>query len=621
MLNVETKKHIDAARDVLVGAAPNPMTQVDQITYALIYKFMDDMDQSAIRAGGQASFFTESLAPYAWSRLVDTRTGNQEKMNLYSEALAKFSKAKQLPELFRTIFRGATLPYKSPETLGLFIKEINYFDYTHSEELGNAYEYLLSLMSAQGDAGQFRTPRHIIDFVVDVIDPDKDESVLDPACGTGGFLIAGYNHIIEKHDGKGPSGASEKQLTPDEKKRLMGNFQGYDIDEMMVRLAQVNMYLHQFKNPQIFEYDSLTRDDRWNDKFDVILANPPFMTPKGGISPHNKFTISSRKAEALFVDYIVSHLKPNGRAAFIVPDGIVANSSYKKLRKLLIDNGLWAVVKLHGFSFKPYAGAKTSILFIDKSRKSNGNILFARINNDGYEKGEQRRPIEENDLPQIEIILKDFFKTGEFNYSTNPDICIRTINDLDDYYGLFVNQHLVEFHRRNSKYPLSPLGEIFSIEKGTVQSSKAVEGEYAFVTASEDWSTHDEYTHTGPSLVFAAGAEGSLGRVHFVESGRKFVASDLCFVLQQKKDLIDYHFYLGYFNSIRSLVVMALAKGASKTSINKTDLGKFLITKPPYEIQLKVGDVVRTVEKRRSLIREEMKASEIEQAKAVEAAI
>ena len=154
-----------------------------------------------------------------------------------------------------------------------------------------------------------------------------------------------------------------------------------------------------------------------------------------------------------------------------------------------------------------------------------------------------------------------------------------------------------------------------------MQSSKAVEGEYAFITASEEWSTHDEYTHTCPALVFAAAAEGSLGRVHYVEQGVKFVASDLCFVLQQKKDAIDYHFYLGYFKSIRALIVTALAKGASKTSINKTDLGKFLITRPPLAAQKSVGDVVRTVEERRSAIRDEMKASEIEQATAVEGAI
>lgn len=621
MLNAETRKHIDAARQVLVGAAPNPMTQVDQITYALIYKFMDDMDQASINAGGEPSFFVASLEPYAWSRLLNSSMGNQEKMNLYSEALSKFAQAKQLPELFRTIFRGAALPYNSPETLGLFLKEINYFDYTHSEELGNAYEYLLSLMSAQGDAGQFRTPRHIIDFIVEVVDPNKLETVLDPACGTAGFLISAYNRIIESHDGKGTDGNREKSLTPEERKRLMTNFQGYDIDEMMVRLAQVNMYLHQFKNPQIFEYDALTRDERWGDKFDIILANPPFMTPKGGISPHNKFTISSRKAEALFVDYIVSHLKPNGRAAFIVPDGIVANSSYKKLRKLLLDNGLWAVVKLHGYAFKPYAGAKTSIIFIDKSRKSNGNILFTRVNNDGFEKGEQRKPILENDLPETREILRNFHASGVNIDPKNRDVCVRNLQDLDSYYGLFANQHLVESHRRNGKYQLKHLSSIFSIEKGTVQSSKAIEGEYAFITAAEEWSSHDEYTHVGPALVFAAAAEGSLGRVHSVEAGVKFVASDLCFILQQKNEEIDYHFYLGYFKSIRSLIVTALAKGASKTSINKTDLGKFLITSPPADVQKKVGDVVRGVEERRLAIRAELKASEIDQANAVEESI
>lgn len=621
MLNAETKRHIDAARDVLVGVAPNPMTQIDQITYALIYKFMDDMDQSSIRAGGEPSFFTGALEPYAWSKLVDTRKGSQDKMNLYVEALSKFSEAKQLPQLFRTIFRGAALPYRQPETLGLFIKEISYFDYKHSEELGNAYEYLLSLMSAQGDAGQFRTPRHIIDFIVDVVNPLKDETVLDPACGTAGFLISSYNHILEEHDGASTNSDNKPSLTPDERKKLMGNFQGYDIDEMMVRLAQVNMYLHLFKNPQIVQYDSLTQDDRWADKFDVILANPPFMTPKGGITPHNRFTISSRKAEALFVDYIISHLKPNGRAALIVPDGIVANSSYKKLRKLLIDNGLWAVVKLHGYAFKPYAGAKTSILFLDKGRRSNGNILFGRIDNDGYEKGEQRRPIEADDLPTMLKILGDFHNSGDFSDQENKNICVRTIDDLDDYLGLFVNQHLVEVHRQNGKYPLRRLGEIFTIEKGTVQSSKAVEGEYTFITASEEWSTHDEYTHVGPALVFAAAAEGSLGRVHIVEKDVKFVASDLCFVLKQKKQPIDFHFYLGYFKSIRSLIVTALAKGASKTSINKTDLGKFLITEPPYDAQQKVGDFVRSLEERRSRMKDDLRVAEAQQASIVEDSI
>ena len=402
MLNSETKRHIDAARDVLVGVAPNPTTQIDQITYALIYKFMDDMDQSAIKAGGKPSFFTDDLEPYAWSRLMDSRMGNQEKMNMYGEALTKFSEAKQLPELFRTIFKAAFLPYRSPETLGLFLKEISYFDYSHPEELGNAYEYLLSIMSSQGDAGQFRTPRHIIDFIVDVINPTKDDKVLDPACGTAGFLVSTYNHILEQHDGKDDPKKNEKPLTPDERKKLMQNLQGYDIDPTMVRIAQVNMYLHQFKNPQIFQYDSLTSEERWSEKFDVILANPPFMTPKGGIKPHDKFSVPSNRAEVLFVDYIINHLRPKGRAGIIVPEGIIFQSgkAYKALRKNLIENGLYAVVSLPGGVFQPYSGVKTSILLIDNEiAKQKSEIAFIKISADGYDLGATKRKVSQNDLP------------------------------------------------------------------------------------------------------------------------------------------------------------------------------------------------------------------------------
>src|ERR1017187_3097588 len=307
-MNTETKRHIDAARQVLVGVVPNPTSQIDQITNALIYKFMDDMDHAAIKQGGDASFFTGDLKDYSWTRLMDSRIGNQDRMNIYTEALLKFSVAKQLPELFRGIFKSAFLPYRSPEVLGLFLKEIDYFDYSHPEELGNAYEYLLSIMGSQGDAGQFRTPRHIIDFMVDVVNPTKDDKVLDPACGTGGFLVSSYNHILEQHDGKNSDESKNhgKPLTPDQRKNLMSNFEGYDIDPGMVRIAQVNMYLHQFKSPRIYNYDTLSMDERWNDKFDVILANPPFMSPKGGVSTHSKFSIQSTRSEVLFVDYIMN---------------------------------------------------------------------------------------------------------------------------------------------------------------------------------------------------------------------------------------------------------------------------------------------------------------------------
>ena len=158
--------------------------------------------------------------------------------------------------------------------LRMFLKHIDDFSYTDdSETLGDAFEYLLSTLSTQGDAGQFRTPRHIIDFIVEVVNPQKDETILDPACGTAGFLISAYQHLMKKNP----------NLSSEELKAIYNNINGYDISPDMIRFLLVNLYLHQFTNPKIFEYDS-TQEDRWNEYYDVVLANPPFMTPKGGLS-------------------------------------------------------------------------------------------------------------------------------------------------------------------------------------------------------------------------------------------------------------------------------------------------------------------------------------------------
>ena len=320
-MNNGTKQHIDAARQVLVGKVPDPKAQVEQITNALIYKFMSDMDLQAVEAGGKASFFVEGYEQYAWRKIMDLRLSGQERLDLYVRGLDSMAGNLHLPDLFRAIMKGAFLPYRDPETLNLFLKEINWFTYENSENLGDAYEYLLSVLGSQGAAGQFRTPRHIIDFMVAVMGPKKDEKILDPACGTAGFLISAYKYITAQHQ--------EKGLTPDEKQKLAGNLVGYDISPDMVKISQVNMYLHNFPDPKIYEYDTLTSEARWDDDFDVIMANPPFMSPKGGIRPHQRFAIQANRSEVLFVDYIMEHLTPHGRAAVIVRK---ASSFNRKMR-------------------------------------------------------------------------------------------------------------------------------------------------------------------------------------------------------------------------------------------------------------------------------------------------
>lgn len=586
MLNAETKRHIDAARDVLVGVAPNPMTQIDQITYALIYKFMDDMDQSSIKAGGEPSFFVGDLERYSWSRLVDSRIGSQEKMNLFSEALQKFAEAEQLPELFRTIFRAAFLPYRSPETLGLFLKEISYFDYTHPEELGNAYEYLLSIMAAQGDAGQFRTPRHIIDFMVRVLNPTKSDKVLDPACGTGGFLVSSYNRILEQHDGIDDPSKKELPLTPAERKKLMNNFEGYDIDPTMVRIAQVNMYLHQFKDPKIIQYDSLTNEERWSDKFDVILANPPFMSPKGGIRPHSRFAISSKRSEVLFVDYIVQHLKPSGRAAIVVPEGIVfkKGKAYRELRKMLLASGLHTVLSLPKGIFSPYSGFKTDILFVEKSvADKHSDVLFVNLRHDGYDPGATKRPIPENDLPEALRVLTHW-QSGELVESEIATTDSRAAILESKESPLSVANYFKKETKSTSVWPTISLGEAVQMRFGTRITKRDHAGSLFPVYGGGDesfrtdnWNRQDQYVISRFAMSETC-VRFISGQFWLLDSGGTFE------IREEYKQTLLYE-YVGRLLLHMQDEIYECSRGGGQRNLDTEQFAELEIPFPPREVQ------------------------------------
>ena len=470
MLDTDTKRRIDTARDILVGKVPDPKSQVEQITIALIYKFMDDMDAESEEFGGKRKFFAGEFARYGWAKLMRSGLGGHETLNLYAEAIAKMPENPGIPLLFRDIFKNAYLPYRDPETLRAFLKVIDEFTYDHSERLGDAFEYLLSVLGSQGEAGQFRTPRHIIDFMVAIIDPKKIETVLDPACGTAGFLISSYKHILKANtDAKGNS-----TLTPDEKGRIAQNFKGYDISPDMVRLSLVNLYLHGFADPHIAEYDTLTSQDRWNEYADVILANPPFMSPKGGIKPHNRFSVQSKRSEVLFVDYMAEHLRPGGRAGIIVPEGIIFQSqtAYKQLRKMLVEGYLVAVVSLPAGVFNPYSGVKTSILILDKPlAKKTNTIAFFKIENDGFGLGAQRREIDKNDLPQAHAEIGEYLRRLRAGLSVagfQPALGLIVEKDkvaANGEYNLS-GQRYRENGARESRFPIVDLGEVADFSGG-----------------------------------------------------------------------------------------------------------------------------------------------------------
>ena len=589
MLDSITKKNIDNCRDVLVGKVPDPKSQIEQITLALIYKFMDDMDKESVEVlKGKAKFFVGEFAKYGWRQLFDPNLGGKEMLELYSNALENLQTNDNIPELFRNIFKNAYLPYKDPSTLRLFLKYINEFEYTHSEKLGDAFEYLLSVMSSQGDAGQFRTPRHVIDFIVACLDPKKNETVADPACGTAGFLLSAYKYIVQQNTDK----RSGDLLTPDQRKKMASNIVGYDISPDMVRLSLVNMYLHGFATPKIFEYDTLSSEDRWNETFDVILANPPFMTPKGGIRPHKKFGVQANKAEVLFTNYIAEHLNKNGRAGIVVPNGIVATtqSAYKQLRKLLVEDSLIAVISLPAGCFNPYSGVKTSILLLDKGlAKKSKEVLFIKVNNDGYDLGAQRREIDKNDLPTALKAFNDFKQhltdDSDFIPENYNDLCL-----LVEKEKILANKEVVlsgdrykeNLNNNSFNYEPKSLGELCELYQPKTISAKDFNefGKYKVFGANGVIGRFDEYNHEHSQvLITCRGA--TCGTINLSEpfswiTGNSMVAKPKDFATLNQMFL--YHI-------LKHSDLSPTISGSAQPQITRQSLEPFEIPLPPIEIQ------------------------------------
>ena len=506
MLDSETKRQIDRLRNILVGKIPNPQSQVEQITNAWIYKFMDDMDQESIEMGGERSFFIGDFEKFAWTNLLNPKLNGVERVNLYSEALERLFYNPSSPLLFREIFKNAFLPFKDSSTLNMFLKEINEFHYSDSEKMGDAYEYLLSFMGSQGDAGQFRTPRHIIDFIVEIVNPQKHEKVLDPACGTAGFLISSYEHFIKTNTDIRPG----DKLSSEERKKIGENLCGYDISPEMIRISLANMFLHGFQTPKIEEYDTLSSDDKWNEFYDVILANPPFFSPKGGIQPHNRFGVSSKKAEVLFTSYILDHLKPDGRAGIIVPEGIIfqTGKAYKELRKQLIENGLVGVISLPAGVFNPYSGVKTSVLILDKKiSKERDSIFFVEVKNDGFDLGAQRNKIDENDLPELCLKIKEhddsIFKVSKIKLLQSGD------------HSLSSNKYR-EVDLINSSFDLVNIKDHAEFERGTSKSKKdLIEGKIPVVAGGMQPAFYCNESNRDKNIITVSSSGANAGFVNF----------------------------------------------------------------------------------------------------------
>ena len=598
VLSNDTRKIIDDARDTLVGQIPVPMMQCQQITLALTYKFMSDDDQRAERLGGERHYFAGDLEPYGWDKIMSLRLDDTQRSELYRAGIGTLQESDSMPAVFREIFKDAVVPFGDHRTLALFLSTMDRMVYDDSEKLGDAYEYLLKTAEAQADAGQFRTPRHIIDFIVKIINPQKHEVIIDPACGTAGFLVSAYQHVKSQHDLQG-GGSS---LSVPDFTRLADNLKGYDISPEMTKLAMANMYLHtQDKNPNIANYDTLTSADHWNEYADVMLANPPFMTPKGGIRPHSRFRVSAKRAEVLFVDYIASHLNEHGRAGIIVPEGIIFQSqnAYRQLRSLLLDESLVAVISLPSGVFNPYSGVKTSILILDKVlAPKTDRVAFFKVENDGYDLGAQRRPIGKDDLPAVTDEISEYLsrlregKTMDGYQPALGHIVARSKIGADGEYNLSGERYRVAA-AKTSTYEIVPFDEVCTLEYGaSLPKKNRVAGPYPVMGSNGISDYHSKYLIEGPAII--VGRKGSAGEVSYVESNC-FPIDTTYYVKLVNPDCTDIR-YLHHL--LKTLDLPSLRGGAGVPGLNRNDVyQKYKLPLPPLEVQRELVAEIETYQR------------------------
>ncbi|MBQ8209365.1 MAG: SAM-dependent DNA methyltransferase [Clostridia bacterium] len=411
MLTGELKNKIDAIWEMFwTGGITNPLDVVEQMTYLMFIHDLDETDAKKAKSSMMlelpyTSMF-EGHDQYKWSVFRDLPA---EKMyELMQTEIFPFIKNLHggKESTYSKYMADAIFKIPTPQLLSKIVDALDnlYIDMAkeiENDTKGDVYESLLSKLATAGVNGQFRTPRHIIRMMVELLDPKPDDTICDPACGTSGFLVSAGEYLKEKYH--------DEIFYNREKKDHYNNhmFYGYDMDRTMLRVGAMNMMTHGVDNPNIDYRDSLSDRNTDTGKYSIILANPPF---KGSldadtVSADILKVCKTKKTELLFLALFLRMLKVGGRCACIVPDGVLFGSStaHKAIRKEIIENNrLEAVISMPSGVFKPYAGVSTGILIFTKTgHGGTDNVWFYDMQADGYSLDDKRTAVSENDIPDI----------------------------------------------------------------------------------------------------------------------------------------------------------------------------------------------------------------------------
>ena len=478
MVTGELKNKIDGLWDIFAsGGLTNPLEVIEQITYLMFIKDLDDIDNKKAKESAMLGLPFDSI--FAEQVTIGERTigGKQLKWSVFRDFPANkmyeimqewvFPFIKTLHadknSAYSKYMDDAIFKLPTPLVLSKVIDSLDEI-YASMNQLnttdirGDVYEYLLSKISTAGRNGQFRTPRHIIRMMVELMKPTPDEVICDPACGTAGFLVQSSEYIIEKYK-------NDILMNRQKRDHYMNHmFHGFDMDRTMLRIGAMNMMTHEVESPIIEYRDSLSDQNTDREKYSLILANPPFKgsLDADSVSADLLKVAKTKKTELLFLILFVRMLKIGGRCACIVPDGVLFGSSkaHKQIRKMIIEeNKLEAVISMPSGVFKPYAGVSTGILVFTKTgHGGTDKVWFYDMKADGLSLDDKRSPVKENDIPDIIERFNNLDKEAE-RKRTEQSFLVDKKEIVENDYDLSINKYK-EIVYEKIEYP--PTSEILA---------------------------------------------------------------------------------------------------------------------------------------------------------------
>lgn len=430
--------------DFFASGVANPLTVIEQITYLLFIKGLDDVELKNEQA--------EQILGVKFERIFDENHQNCRWSifkNMSADLMYKTVSEKVFPFIknlqpskdssFSRYMENAIFVIPTPLVLEKVVTKIDSIPMNDRDTKGDVYEYMLSKLSSSGDLGQFRTPRNIINMMIEMINPTPNDTICDPACGSGGFLIEAGEYLRKNY----------KEIFENESLKHHFNnsmFYGFDTDKTMLRLSAMNMMLHGIDNPNIDYKDSISEDNADEEKYSIILANPPF---KGTIDTERIASsllkvCNTKKTELLFLTLFLRIMKIGGRCACIVPDGVLFGNSkaHKAIRKEIIDNQkLEAVISMPSGIFKPYSGVSTGILIFTKTTTGGTeNVWFYDMTSDGFSLDDKRQPIQENDIPDIINRFKNL-ELEKDRKRTDKSFLVAKEEIVNNDYDLSINKY------------------------------------------------------------------------------------------------------------------------------------------------------------------------------------